>query len=464
MRTVVCVKQGVNGELNPFDGCAYESALRIPDNEVILLSMAPQKSESFLLELTRLGAAYAVLLCDKTFAGSDTLATSYVLSCAIKKLKPDLVICGRKSLDGDTAQVGVGLSEWLNYGLIANAMTLPSVFEGTVSCEKRGVGNVSARLPAVITCERFCELRLPRLRSRITSLEMWNNEKVEADLSLCGINGSPTKVITTFENNSDKRRCKFISATELPEVLAKAREEEKSDACEATSEAKIAKVYIVGEKPLHFARTVSDDIHIIKSNDIYEIVEIIKREKPSCVLWASDDNSKELSAKAAVILKTGLCADCTKLETDGESLFMYRPAFGGNIIAKIKCVTLPQMATVRCEEDNQSDVHISIGMGATECVDAVKLFALKNNAELVATRASVDKGYMPYSSQVGLTGRTVCPSVYIALGVSGAVHHIVGMKSSKTVIAVNSDKNAPIFDYADFGIVDTVENVINSLL
>lgn len=95
MRIVVCVKQTAAGELNPFDACAYEAALQIPDSEVILLSMGPDKTEEMLLNLTRLGAKEGYLLCDRAFVGADTLATAYTLSLAVKKLSPDLVICGR---------------------------------------------------------------------------------------------------------------------------------------------------------------------------------------------------------------------------------------------------------------------------------------------------------------------------------------------------------------------------------
>ena len=110
MKIVVCVKQTVAGELNPFDACAYEAALQIPNAEVILLSMGPEKSKDFLLNLTRLGAREAYLLCDRAFAGADTLATSYALSLAIQKLQPELVICGRQTIDGDTGQTGPSLS------------------------------------------------------------------------------------------------------------------------------------------------------------------------------------------------------------------------------------------------------------------------------------------------------------------------------------------------------------------
>ena len=139
MKIVVCVKQTVAGELNPFDACAYEAALQIPNAEVILLSMGPEKSKDFLLNLTRLGAREAYLLCDRAFAGADTLATSYALSLAIQKLQPELVICGRQTIDGDTGQTGPSLSIQAGLSLITNVMKILSV-DGNITCETRTRG------------------------------------------------------------------------------------------------------------------------------------------------------------------------------------------------------------------------------------------------------------------------------------------------------------------------------------
>ena len=100
---------------------------------------------------------------------------------------------------------------------------------------------------------------------------------------------------------------------------------------------------------------------------------------------------------------------------------------------------------------------VAAGYGAKDNLDTVRDFAEKYSAELVTTRKSVDNDILPYTMQVGLTGKTVSPLVYIAIGVSGAVHHIAGMQKSGTIIAINPDKDAPIFDYADFGIVDDVK-------
>ena len=165
MKIAVCVRQGLDGEISPFDACAYEEALRINGAEVVLLSMGPPSAEDFLKNLTRLGAKEAYLLTDSAFAGADTLATAYALSKAIDKIKPDLVFCGRQTLVGDTAQTGVMLSVLADFNLITNVMEIISVDEEKISCKTRDEGEKNAKFPALLTVERINNLRLPRLRS-----------------------------------------------------------------------------------------------------------------------------------------------------------------------------------------------------------------------------------------------------------------------------------------------------------
>ena len=142
---------------------------------------------------------------------------------------------------------------------------------------------------------------------------------------------------------------------------------------------------------------------------------------------------------------------------------MYRPACSGNIIAKIRCETAPPMATVRTTEKEQKNIIIGIGYGAKDNITEVKALAEKLGAEIATTRKMVDNDYLPYEIQVGLTGKSVNPDVYIALGVSGAVHHIAGIRQSGTVIAINQEKDAPIFKYSNFGIIASADEIIASL-
>lgn len=452
MKITVCVRQASDGEINPFDACAYEAALSIPGAEITLLSMAPLKSREFLSGLTRLGAKQAVLLSDTAFAGADTLATAYTLSLAVKKLEPDLIICGRQTVDGDTGQVGPELAEMTGFKLITNVMEL-SADESGINCKTRSGESINTAYPALITIERINNLRLPSIRSKMSETVIWKAAELHADILRCGLVGSPTRVIKTFENEQDRRRCRFIDFSELEKVVKESLLKQRVSVKPSAAGEKLKNVWIMGGSPRDMAETVSDDITVIPLEMTDKLPEMIKQQKPIAVLWGSDNLSKSAAARTAARLKLGLCADCTVLETDGKELFMYRPAFSGSIIAKIRSETVPAMATVRTAEKGGAAVVIGAGMGARHSLDKIKKLSEKFSADTVATRLMVDNDYFPYENQVGLTGKTISPDVYIAVGISGAVHHIAGIKNSGTIIAVNRDKDAPIFKYADYGVV-----------
>lgn len=452
MKTVVCIRQGRDGEINPFDACAYEEALKIPDNEITLLSMGVSSCADLLTRLTRLGNVNAVLLNDSAFAGADTLATAYTLSLYIKSVAPDLVLCGRQTLEGDTAQVPSMLSQKLGYSLITNVMEM-FCKDGTVSCKTRDNKKETATFPAVVTVERINTLRLPSLSSKAGNVMVLNAADINADISRCGLSGSPTRVLQTKENEAGKRKCRFISENELRFVVSEAINKHTAKTVSEKSKKTLDKVFCVGEKSKTFAESVSDNVTVLKEENVAYFEKIIKENSPNAIIFGSDTYGKRTSALLASKLDLGLCADCTALDTDGNQLFMIRPALSGSVIAKIKSLTRPALATVRTQNDSIKDVYLCIGYGAKDKIGYYKELAAELNAELAATRKAVDNGLMPYKYQVGLTGKTVAPAVYIAVGVSGAVHHIVGMQKSGTVIAINTDKNAPIFEYSDYGII-----------
>jgi len=178
-------------------------------------------------------------------------------------------------------------------------------------------------------------------------------------------------------------------------------------------------------------------------------------EKPDVILWNADLWGRKNAPIVAAILDTGLCADCTMLEADGDNLIMYRPAQGGNITAKIKCLTKPQMATVRTKSES-SDIIVSGGKGVADNIQKLEELAKTLNAEIGASRGLVDMNKVTYDKQIGLTGKTVSPKIYIAIGISGAIHHTCAIEGSGTVIAINPDKDARIFEYADYGIIDSL--------
>lgn len=455
MKIVVCVKI-VEGELNPFDECALEEALRIEGAEVSVISMCPPSTADKLRSLTRLGVKNVTLISDRVFAGSDTLATAYILSRQLARMDFDLVFCGRQTIDGDTAQVGPCLATMMGLGLITNVMKIKSV-DGEVVCETR-LGEERASFPALLTVERINTLRFPSIRSRLGEIEVVDNSVLGADVSRCGLSGSPTKVLKVFENASGFRKCKMITAAELPALLTSLPKTEKGSDEPAPEGKKLPEVWAIGRTVLPKAEAIAEKVILIEETDPVAIAERAKVEKPSVILWNADLAGRRSAPVVSALLQTGLCADCTALETDGEKLFMYRPAKSGNIIAKIECRTLPQMATVRCSLPSD-DTIVAGGRGIIDEFDKLLAFAEKIGATPCASRPVVDKNLAPYEYQVGLTGKNVSPRAYIAIGISGAVQHTCAIENAGVIIAVNPDKDAPIFRYADYGILTTFEEV-----
>lgn len=233
------------------------------------------------------------------------------------------------------------------------------------------------------------------------------------------------------------------------------------------------------------------------------IVSLIKRIEPATVLIGATSRGRELAPRIASELGTGLTADCTGLRADGRRIIMTRPAFGGNLIADIECLRFPQMATVRQgtfpkpapgegtgtaiywqfkggmgkeilseekvvgsgEDIRDARILISLGDGIRDraLIDVAGSVAKKVGGMVSCSRSLVEKGWMPRSRQVGMSGRTVSPEVYIAFGISGAVQHRVGMVSAGKVIAVNSDPDAPIHHYADLSLIADAGEILREM-
>lgn len=454
MKIVVCVKQ-IKGEINPFDAAALEYALSIPQAEVTVVSMGPESTKEMLLGITRLGVKDAILLTDKALAGSDTLATSYALSLAIRPLAPELIFCGRQTIDGDTAQVGPCLATMLGYAPITNVMEITSITD-RIHCQTRA-GEEQATLPALLTFERVRNLRFPSIRSKQGEVQVRSAEDIGADPKKIGLEGSPTRVVRSFESSRGKRKCKMISPDELKSIIADARSRPDAFAPPETSTCFLKNVMAIGESAAKVAESVSDDIVVLPRDSAEALASVIRQKQPYAVLWPADLWGRKTAPVVQAMLETGLCADCTHLETDGETLYMYRPASGGRITAKIVCSTLPVMATVRTGEKT-GDFVVGMGLGAADVMSHLLPMIEKNGAIPAASRALVDRGLAPYEWQVGLTGKTVAPKVYLALGISGAVQHTCGFESAETVIAVNTDPKAEIFEYADFGLILPLKN------
>jgi electron transfer flavoprotein alpha subunit len=236
------------------------------------------------------------------------------------------------------------------------------------------------------------------------------------------------------------------------------------------------------------------------------LAALINKAQPAIVLLGATAMGKDLAPRLAARLGVGVASDCTALEVDGGRLLATRPIFAGKALARVKLTGDPQMATVRPnvlaarEPDAgagpaqvelieamagrvraevvdiisagegevdvaEADIIVSggRGVGGPEGFAPIRSMARTLGAAVGASRAAVDAGWIEHSHQVGQTGKTVTPNLYIACGISGAIQHLAGMKTSKVIVAVNKDPEAPIFKLANYGIVADLFEVVPAM-
>ena len=245
------------------------------------------------------------------------------------------------------------------------------------------------------------------------------------------------------------------------------------------------------------------------NTDAYSIAltTLVEKYGPTSMLIGATNNGRDLAPRVSCRLKTGLTADCTALDVDEESgnVAWTRPAFGGNLMATILCPDhRPQIGTVRpgvfkksdavasAAEIIREDIHVADdqirtqvleiiremseekvdlegaeiivsggrGVGGPEGFEPIRALAKVLGATVGASRAAVDSGWIAHAHQVGQTGKTVGPKLYIACGISGAIQHLAGMSGSDVIVAINKDPDAPIFDIADYGVVGNLFEVL----
>lgn len=236
-KTNALIREGVKSVINPFDENAVEAALQLREahgGEVIAISMGPPQAEEALRHALAMGADQAILLTDPAFRGGDTLATSYTLAAAVRKLgEVDLIVCGKQAIDGDTGQVGPGLAERLGLPQVTFAIGL-EISDHRLRA-RRVLDDffeiVEVRLPAVVTVvKQINEPRYPSMRNVLKAkraeVAKWSVAELEADTSQTGFDGSPTTVIKVWppERRSGGRRLEG-PVEEVVDTLAKAIKE-----------------------------------------------------------------------------------------------------------------------------------------------------------------------------------------------------------------------------------------------
>lgn len=295
---------------------------------------------------------------------------------------------------------------------------------------------------------------------------------------------------------------KMLAGKQGGDVVAVVIGNNVTPAVEAATACGAEKVIVVeGEEYAHY------------TTDAYTIAicSLVEKYGPTSMMIGATNNGRDLGPRVSCRLNTGLTADCTALDIDEESgnVAWTRPAFGGNLMATIMCPNhRPQIGTVRpgvfkknvvegnTAEIIREDIRISAdqirtqvlevikemngenvdlegaeiivsggrGVGGPEGFEVIRALANELGATVGASRAAVDAGWIPHAHQVGQTGKTVGPKLYIACGISGAIQHVAGMSGSDVIVAINKDPDASIFDIADYGVVGNLFEVLPVLV
>ncbi len=531
---------------------------------VTVFTLGPAAAEDCLREAIAWGTDRAVdtrgiLITDSAFAGSDTLASARALAAALEREGPfDLVLVGRNSVDADTGQVGPEVAQLLGLPFVTGARHL-ALTARTLDIRAEhddGWAQIRVDLPTVVsTAERLidpCKVDPPG-RAAVASDRIRTLTPADLGPGPWGAAASPTQVGETRHVGGARvaqRDARASLAEQIDAAVALLVERGALDrdhdtdldcgTVAAVADLQAVEIGVIVEPDrarlarelLGAARDLDtspvalvtepldeptlDELGAWGADSVVHLEGItLANEQDTAagvVVWAqaldpwailapSTAWGREVASRVAASLGTGLTGDAVELDRDAAELVAWKPAFGGQIVAAIRCTTRPQMATVRAgvlprraprvhtppvtvipieaksrveilartrddDLDTLADAHVVVGVGqGVDPSDYRNLDPLLNvlDAELAATRKVTDLGWLPRARQIGITGRTIAPRLYVSIGANGKFNHMIGVRTAGTILAINSDPNALVFDAADIGIVGDYREVVHAL-
>jgi len=560
-------REGVALEMNPYCRRAVAMAVELAaasEGESVVVTMGPPSAEDCLREAIACGAGRGVLLTDRAFAGSDTLATAAALRRLLDRLGGfDLVLVGKNSVDADTGQVGPELAQMLGWVFAGPCRELDVDFESATfraRCETDdGHRDVEGSLPAVLSCaERLvAPAKAPQEERDAVAAELLSTlTTAELGEGPWGADASPTSVGVTrslgvvrdpevLAGAADvavgeavrvlRRRGAFDAAardgsvSDEPgefgagpqgegEVWALVEPRRRRLSVELAEEAvRLAGHLGVGARvvamgpglesvPVGVCGLTFLDADPTAGDEDYarELAVLVAQQRPWGLIAPSTSRGREVASRVAASAGYGLTGDAVELEVGRSGgLVAWKPAFGGALVAAVVSSSQVQIATVRpgvlpatapiaaalpevttvpvpsdgrirvvaesieddCEALSSARAVVGVGIG----VDPEEYTALEPlldalGAHLAATRKVTDRGWLPRSRQIGITGLSVAPRLYVSIGASGKFNHSSGFRAAHSVLAVNSDPKAPVFDHCDVGIVGDWHEVVPLLV
>ncbi len=558
------VREGLELEMSAYCRRAVAQAVATAADHggtVTVLTLGPPTAEDTLREGVAWGTdrgvdTRGVLVSDPAFAGSDTLATARALAAALGHLGGfDLVLAGRNSVDADTGQVGPELAALLGFPFVTGARHF-ALGGSTLDIRAEhddGWAQVRVDLPAVVsTAERLidpCKVdpagraavpadRILRLGAADLGPEPWGAAAsptsvgatrlvasdrlglVSADLPLDAQIARAVQVLSergaldaTHDRDADRgtvppsggRTDRTLGVIVEPDRAGTTRE---LLGAAARLGARVVALTVDGIDLADLGGWGADHVVAITAIKLANeedtagaVVDWAREVGPWAILAPSTAWGREVAARVAAGLGTGLTGDAIELDTEGDALVAWKPAFGGRLVAAIHCATRPQMATVRAgvlptlaprrhlptetvlratrrsrlrisartrddDLDLLADAPVVIGVGrGVDPADYPRLDPLTAalGAELAATRKVTDAGWVPRARQIGITGRTIAPRLFVSVGASGKFNHVVGVRTAGTILAINQDADALIVAAADVTIVGDYREVVPKL-